>query len=135
MCWMMSDICNSILGQAKNGIELHNWFSSSSKTRLILQWRVFPLSFCVCKVPNFPIPKNLQLFCELLSNPKLPISFELLLRVTPWHARPAHYVPYSFIRFWATFASSGLSKPQALQRRLSELPRMEVCEPQHWLQP
>ncbi len=97
---MMSDVCNSILGQAKNGIKLRKyWFSSSSKTRLILQWMVFPLSFCVCKVPNFPIPKNLQLFCELLSNPKLPIPFELLLRVTPWHARLAHYVPTALSDF------------------------------------
>ena len=32
----------------------------------------FLLNFCICKILNFQIFKNLQLFYELFSHPKLP---------------------------------------------------------------
>ena len=73
---MMSDICNSILGQAKNGIELHNcsvllarhgWFFNEGCFHSVFVFAKYQTSqypriynyFASCyQTPNFPYPLN-----------------------------------------------------------------------------
>jgi len=90
---MMSDICNSILGQVKIGLELRKyWFSSSSKIRLLLQWRVLPLSFVFAKYQTSQYPRIYNYVASCCQTPNFPIPFDLLLQVTPGHAQLAHHI-------------------------------------------